>query len=162
METSSRAGGGAQADAWRSLALRVLSCLGLLGVLQWMPLWETLQRAEFDLLASLTAPPPPPAGVLVVGIDEPSLAQLRLAPPLPRRLHAQLVDAAAEAGAAAVGIDILFSEPREAADDAALARALQGPLPVVVASAEVEVRSSQVAQYRQRVESVFAGARHGV
>ncbi|RYF43428.1 MAG: adenylate/guanylate cyclase domain-containing protein [Comamonadaceae bacterium] len=162
MEASSKAGSGAQADAWRSLALRVLSCLGLLGVLQWMPLWETLQRAEFDLLTSLTAPPPPPAGVLVVGIDEPSLAQLGLSPPLPRQLHSDLLKAAADAGAAAVGIDILFSEARDAAGDAALGRALQGPLPVVLASAEVEVRSSQVAQMRQRVESVFTGARHGV
>lgn len=162
MAPSSSAPAGAQADAWRPLALRVLACLGLLGVLHLLPVWETLERAEFDLLASLTAPPPPATGVLVVGIDEPSLAELRLAPPLPRRLHAQLVDAVAEGGAAALGIDILFSEPRDAADDAALARALQGTLPVVLASAEVEVRSSQVARYRQRVDSVFSSARHGV
>ncbi|MEO7639998.1 MAG: CHASE2 domain-containing protein, partial [Ramlibacter sp.] len=162
MAPGSSTGDDAQADAWRALALRVLVCLGLMGALQLMPLWETLQRAEFDLLASLTAPPPPAAGVLLVGIDEPSLAQLRLAPPLPRRLYAQLLNVAAEGGAAALGIDILFSEPRDAADDAALARALKGALPVVLASAEVAVRSSQVAQYLQRVESVFPAARHGV
>lgn len=162
MEATSSAGAGAQADAWLAVALRVTLALTLLGLLQLLPLWETLRRAEFDLLAGLTAPAPPSAGVIVVGIDEPGLAELRLAPPLPRRLYAQLVDAATAAGAAALGVDILFSDPREAADDAALARALQGPLPVVLASAEVEVRSSQVARYRQRVESVFATARHGV
>ena len=52
-----------------------------------------LQRLEYDLLASLTAPVRPDVGVLVVGLDEPSLAALNMSPPLPRRLHAQLVDA---------------------------------------------------------------------
>lgn len=100
--------------------------------------------------------------MLVVGIDEPSLAGLGLAPPLPRRLHARLIDALSTAGAAALGIDLLFSAAQSDQDDAALAQALQGPLPVVLASADVVVRSSQVAHYRQRVLSVFPRARHGV
>lgn len=148
-------------DAWRAWALRLLLALGLLAVLHVTPVWVPVQRLEYDLLSSLTAPVRPDAGVLVVGLDEPSLAALNLAPPLPRRLHAQLVDALTAAGAAALGIDMLFGTPQSPADDAALALALQGRMPVVLASAEVAVQSSQVAQYRQTVPTVFPDARHG-
>lgn len=148
-------------DAWRVWALRLLLALGLLAVLHAMPVWLPLQRLEYDLLNSLTAPVRPDASVLVVGLDEPSLAALNLAPPLPRRLHAQLVDAMAAAGTAALGIDMLFAAPQSPADDAALAQALQGRMPVVLASADVVMQSSQVAQYRQTVPTVFPQARHG-
>lgn len=148
-------------DAWRPWALRLLGSLLLLAGLWASPLWLPLQRLEQDLLASLTAPRHPGAGVVVVGIDEPSLAALGLSPPLPRRLHAQLIEVLAQSGAAALGIDLLFGAAQSPDDDEALARALQGDLPVVLASADVEVHSSQVAQYRQRVEPVFAGVRHG-
>ena len=151
----------AEKEAWQPWALRVLTTLVLLALLHLLPGWLPLQRLEYDLLSSLTAPVRPDAGVLVVGLDEPSLAQLNQSPPLPRRLHAQLVDALSAAGAAALGIDMLFGAPQTPADDAALAQALQGRMPVVLASAEVVVQSSQVAQYRQAVPSVFDGARHG-
>jgi len=148
-------------DAWQAWALRVVLALGLQALLHAMPVWTPWQRLEYDLLSSLTAPVRPDARVLVVGLDEPSLAALNQAPPLPRRLHAQLVDAVAAAGAAALGIDMLFGAPQTPADDAALARALQGRMPVVLASAEVAVQSSQVAQYKQTVPSVFPEARQG-
>lgn len=149
-------------DAWRPWALRVLGSLLLLALVWLSPLWTPLLRLEYDLLSSVSAPLPPDAGVLVVGIDEPSLATLGLAPPLPRRLHAELIESLSRAGAAALGVDLLFSAAQSESDDAALARALQGPLPVVLASADVVVRSSQVAHYQQRVLSVFPQARHGV
>ena len=149
-------------DAWRPWTLRVL-CSGLLLFALWLtPPWIPLQRLEHDLVASVTAPPPPQVGVLVVGIDEPSLAELGLAPPLPRRLHARLAEVLADAGAAALGVDLLLSAAQSAEDDALLAQALQRAMPVVLASADVVVRSPQVAHYRQRVESVFRQARHGV
>ncbi|WP_158616815.1 adenylate/guanylate cyclase domain-containing protein [Acidovorax sp. FJL06] len=148
-------------DAWRAWTLRMLLSLGLLAVLQALPVWAPLQRLEYDLLASFTAPVRPDVGVLVVGLDEPSLAALNRSPPLPRRLHAQLVDAVSAAGAAALGIDMLFAAPQTPEDDAVLAAALQGRMPVVLATAEVAVPSSQVAQYRQTVPSVFPSARQG-
>lgn len=148
-------------DAWRAWTLRLLLALGLLAVLHATPIWLPLQRLEYDLLNGLTAPVRPDAHVLVVGLDEPSLAELNLTPPLPRHLHARLVDALAAAGAAALGIDMLFGAPQSPADDAALARALQGRMPVVLASAEVAVQSSQVAQYRQTIPTIFPDARHG-
>ncbi|RYF62785.1 MAG: hypothetical protein EOO29_45400, partial [Comamonadaceae bacterium] len=59
-------------DAWQSLALRLLAALLLLALLHLLPVWTLLQRLEYDLLSSLTAPVRPDAGVLVVGLDEPS------------------------------------------------------------------------------------------
>ena len=142
-------------DAWQTWARRVLLALGLLALVHVLPVWTPLLRLEYDLLNSLTAPVRPDAGVLVVGLDEPSLAALNQTPPLPRRLHAQLVDALAAAGTAALGIDMLFGAPQSPSDDAALARALQGRMPVVLASAEVAVQTSQVAQYLQTVAPIF-------
>ena len=157
------ASGGAtgDGDSGRILARRGLLSLALLALLHVLPVWTPLLRLEYDLLNSLTAPVRPDAGVVVVGVDEPSLAVLNETPPLPRRLHAQLVDALAAAGTAALGIDMLFGAPQTPEDDAALARALQGPMPVVLASAEVAVASSQVAGYRQTVAPIFDVSRHG-
>ena len=121
-------------DAWRPWALRVLGSLLLLALFWVSPLWTPVQRLEHDFWSSLTAPPPPHAGVLVVGIDEPSLAALGLTPPLPRRLHAQLVDALSAAGAAGLGVDLLFSAAQTTNDDAALKHALQARMPVVLAA----------------------------
>lgn len=148
-------------DAGRQWALRLLVPLVLLGFLHLLPVWQPLLRLEYDLFSSLTAPVRPDAGVLVVGVDEPSLAALQATPPLPRRLHAQLIDALAASGAAALGIDMLFSAPQTPEDDAAFARALQGRMPVVLASAEVAVQSGQVVQYQQKLQSIFEEARHG-
>ncbi|HMZ87452.1 MAG TPA: CHASE2 domain-containing protein, partial [Giesbergeria sp.] len=147
--------------AWRLWVPRVLGSLVLLALLWVSPLWAPLQCLEHDLLAGFSAPAHPPVGVVVVAIDEASLSSLGLAPPLPRHLHARMLQALAGQGVAAVGWDLLFSAPQAPQDDAALAQALQGSLPVVLASIDVDVQSTQLQQYRQRVESIFAGARHG-
>ena len=148
-------------DSPGELVRRIALAFTLVAVLAAMPLYQRLALYEFDFLTSLTAPAPPNAGVLVVGLDEASLAQLGVAPPLPRRLHAQLVRALAEAGAAALGVDMLFAEPQTAVDDDALRQALQGTLPIVLAGAEVQNDSSQVAQYVQQLPTVFPEAMRG-
>jgi adenylate cyclase len=63
----------------------------------------------------------------VVAIDKPSADRLKL--PVepekwPRRLHAQLIDRLADAGASVIAVDIFFAEARNVADDAALAKAI--------------------------------------
>jgi adenylate cyclase len=63
-------------DTWRPWALRVLGSLFLLAVLWVSPLWTPLSRLEHDLLSGLSAPVRPDSGVMVVGIDEPSLSEL--------------------------------------------------------------------------------------
>lgn len=65
------------------------------------------------------------AEVVVVGIDDASFREMQLQWPWPRTVHADLIDALADAGARAIAFDILFMEPsREgAADDERLAEA---------------------------------------
>ena len=99
-------------DSLGELTRRIVLAFALLAVMATMPLYQRLALYEFDFLSSLTAPAPPDAGILVVGLDEASLAQLGVAPPLPRRLHAQLVRALTDAGAAALGMLLLNGLPQ--------------------------------------------------
>jgi CHASE2 domain-containing sensor protein len=72
---------------------------------------ERLDLLLYDSLEPLVAPAPaaePPA--VIVAIDEPSLAALGRWP-WDRDVHGRLLDRLGEAGAAAVGMSILFAEP---------------------------------------------------
>ncbi len=77
---------------------------------------------------------PAPADVVVVGIDETSLAALGRWP-WPRRIHAELVEKLNGAGVATIAYDVAFAEPGAPEDDARLAAALRASgvavLPVV-------------------------------
>ncbi len=82
-------------------------------------------RPADDLLydaAMRIAPAEADSDILIIAIDEPSLAALGRWP-WPRSLHAQLIDRLTDARAASVTLDLLLSEP--SADDATLAAALQ-------------------------------------
>ena len=79
---------------------------------------------------------PPPADVVIVAIDEESLAALGRWP-WPRRLHALMVERLTQAGAKVIGMDILFAEPdrTDAAGDELLARAIEAHGRVVLSVA---------------------------
>ena len=62
-------------DSLGELTRRIVLAFALLAVMATMPLYQRLALYEFDFLSSLTAPAPPDAGILVVGLDEASLAQ---------------------------------------------------------------------------------------
>ena len=93
-----------------------------------------LERAEdatvderFALRESLDAPGPP-AGVVVVGIDDDSFERLDQQWPLPRALHARAIRALLTAGARRVVYDVQFTEPSDdAAGDAKLLDAAADP-----------------------------------
>jgi len=69
--------------------------------------------------------------IVIIGIDDASLAQLGMWP-LPRRTHAKLLAKLAQAKA--VGFDILFREPSQ--DDEDFSRAMGGGPPVFLAVAQ--------------------------
>jgi diguanylate cyclase (GGDEF)-like protein len=101
---------------------------GLLAVLllSWVQP-SSLQRLDlltYDLLLPMQALPAQPP--VVLAIDDASLAELGRWP-WPRAVHAQMIDRLREAGAQAVGIGILFSEPDAVHpdSDALLANAIQ-------------------------------------
>jgi diguanylate cyclase (GGDEF)-like protein len=86
------------------LALSVVAAVGL----QRVPPGERLDLLAFDHLAPALAPRGAER-VAVVEIDQQSLEQLGRWP-WPRRLHAELIDRLAAAGAVVVGYDVLFAE----------------------------------------------------
>ena len=143
--------------------LRVLYVLVAALLFALTPLWDQLSNLEHDLLAALTAPPwPTESKIQVIGLDDPSLAQLDLPLPLPRRLHAELIGELERTGVKALAFDLLFDRPAaDPADDAALQQALNGQLKIVLAEGEIQVNSSQVAHYRQRLLPIFQGVARG-
>ncbi|PZN97123.1 MAG: histidine kinase [Alphaproteobacteria bacterium] len=83
----------------------------------------------YDLVAT-ARPRAPPDAIVIIGIDEASLA--RIGPwPWPRQVHADAIARLAAARPRAIGYDVLFTEA--GADDAGLDAALRAsPVPVVL------------------------------
>lgn len=109
-----------------------------------LPAWALIDGRAFDYLSTLKWEPRPDDGPVIVAIDEPSLAEINTQWPWPRSLHGRLVRALRAAGARAIGLDIIFSEPSSPEEDGALAAAL-GP-DVVLAGDETLVKSAQADQ----------------
>jgi len=124
-----------------------------------------LDDALFDSFTVLTQPGGREQQVVVVGIDEPSFAEVGRSWPWPRSLHARLIDELTRAGASVIAFDVLFVEPSVAEDDAELARAIRDSGRVVLAG-DVDVQSTASYESVQRVEPapVFraAGAATGL
>lgn len=88
-------------------------------------LLERFEEKIYDLRARFVRPAAAPSGkIVVVAIDEKSVAQLGRFP-WSRTAFAALVDRAADAGAAAVLIDVAFPEPESPAADERFAAALR-------------------------------------
>jgi len=130
----------------RSRRLAVLTAVvaGLVAPLSQLPAWTLAELRAFDYLSTLDDPRPPGGGPVIVAIDEPSLADINAQWPWPRETHARLVESLRRAGATAIGLDIIFSEPSDLASDAALAAAL-GP-DVVLAGDESVIVTPQAEQ----------------
>jgi diguanylate cyclase (GGDEF)-like protein len=115
-------------------------------LLAWLnpPAVRRLDLLAYDLmLPTLTASAQPP---VVVAIDDASLAALGRWP-WPRDLHAQMIDRLREAGASAIGVAVLFSEPDtlNPASDAALAAAIARQGKVVLAVAPAQQADGRIA-----------------
>lgn len=95
-----------------------------------------LEARAFDFLSTLAPHTPATPGAVIVAIDEPSFAELNQRWPWPRTTHARLVESLTLAGARAIGLDIILSEPSSAEGDQALAAVL-GSGHVLAADREV-------------------------
>jgi adenylate cyclase len=125
------------------LAVLALSAAGV---------WSLLDDALFDsftVLAAKGAGAPP--SVVVVGIDEPSFAEVGLRWPWPRALHARLIEEVARGGASVIAFDVVFSEPVSPEDDAELARAIRESGRVVLAG-DIDIQRTSNFESVQRVE----------
>lgn len=115
-----------------------LVLLASLGVGVVVVVWNGwLWRADLALYDAAPSFGPAPDDIVIVAIDDASIAELG-AWPWRRATHAALLDCLRSAGARAVALDLVFTEPDATApqDDAALAAALaRGPptiLPLIV------------------------------
>ncbi|MNR78022.1 Alkaline phosphatase synthesis sensor protein PhoR [compost metagenome] len=97
---------------WRIFLILMLLLAALLGYENGL---GQADRFIYDNLVKATQRPAP-AEVVIVAIDEFSIASLGRWP-WQRRTHAQLLDILTAANARAVGMDIIFSEPQFIADD---------------------------------------------
>lgn len=84
---------------------------------------KRLDNVLYDILARAKGRPAD-ASILIVDIDDRSLAQLG-AWPWPRQIHARMVDRLSEAGARTIVYDVLFSEAGDPAQDQALGEAIR-------------------------------------
>ena len=114
--------------------LVAVGALGITLMLSALSFFSFIELKGLDLLFALRGPLPPPEEIVIVAIDEPSMAELRHPWPWPRRLHAQLIEKLQQAGAKVIGIDILFAEPSTPDNDQALLRAVENANHVVLVS----------------------------
>lgn len=132
-------------NRWRGIAVIVVLTLAALLPLSLSAPWRLLEARIFDYLSTLSPPCRTPDGPIIVGIDEPSFAEIGLQWPWPRDLHAGLVNALRAAGARTIGLDIIFAEPSARPEaDGLLASAL-GP-DVVLAADLTDMETPQAAQ----------------
>src|SRR3972149_5669768 len=104
---------------------KLLGGVGVAAVLAALALTGALERFELGALSrlfELRGPRAPTAPLVPVAIAGDSFDELDLAWPFPRALHGQVIETVAQAGALAIGVDVLFPEPsvRGPADDEAL------------------------------------------
>lgn len=112
----------------------------------------------YDSLTRLS-PPPGDAHVVIVAIDEPSLADIG-AWPWPRTVHAALIDRLSAARPAAIGYDVLFVEPKD--EDGALAAAIARSGHVLLPAAFAVPGTNGAAFDTQRPVSPILEAARGV
>ncbi|HHZ09864.1 MAG TPA: adenylate/guanylate cyclase domain-containing protein [Rhizobiales bacterium] len=151
-------------DRLRGVALIVVSAFAVLAAISFSAPWRLLEARVFDYLSTLSPPPRPADGPIIVAIDEPSFAELGLQWPWPRDIHGRLVEALRDAGARVIGLDIIFAEPSaKPGADAALAAALG---PDVVLAADETLIDTPLAVQTIRVEPLPAltdtGAKSGI
>ncbi|WP_243312544.1 CHASE2 domain-containing protein [Fundidesulfovibrio agrisoli] len=114
-------------------------CAGLLiaaaaVLFQASPPGRQLESQLLDLFFLLRGPRTAPPDIVIAAIDEPSIQELGLAWPWPRRVHAALLRELADAGARLVVLDVIFAEPSTPEDDQALEDALRANGRVLLAS----------------------------
>lgn len=147
------------AQNWATAAIVVL----LMVLASQVGAWERMARFSFDVLATLAAPRPAEPGVVIVAIDEPSMAAVGEQWPWRRSRHAALVTALRSAGARAIAFDVVFAEPSQPEEDAAL-RQVGGADLVMAADDTIIERSFGAIQTRtEPVPQVLSrGTRVGV
>ncbi len=104
--------------------LRALALFAIFMALTETRFWGVLEFRGFDALSVATAPGESQLPIVIVGIDDSSMAELNELWPWPRRFHAKLIDTLRDAGAAVVALDVVFDRPTTPEDDGALEKSI--------------------------------------
>ncbi len=140
-----RSGEGASRLRLVSIALLCAGAAAAVSTVSALPAWQLLRSKTFDYLSTQQRQTLLDDSPVVVAIDEPSMADVNLRWPWPRRLHGELIEKLRAAGAKVIALDIIFSEPSSlAGDDAALEAAI-GP-DVVLAADQTLLVTQHAAQ----------------
>ena len=118
---------------WAGLLACVLGATALAGA------FDVFWRADLAIYDAALPLRPAPDDVVIVAVDDASIAELGRWP-WPRTTHARLMDQLTQAGARAVALDILFTEPstQAPAEDAEFAAAIaRGPPTVLPLAVEM-------------------------
>src|SRR5215207_587601 len=110
-----------------------------------------------DWLMRARGPLAPPDDIVIIGIDEASMARYGRFP-WPRRLMAQALDKIGAAGPKAVALDVLYAEPTTPGDDLALAEAISRSGNVVVAAQLIASSGEGQAVWLRPLEAVAKAA----
>ena len=113
--------------------------------------WRNVELKLFDVLVVRSAPNQVALPITIVGVDEATFEALKASWPLPRRYHAQLLDRLREAGIAAVGFDMVFSDLTRPEDDEPFAAAIKR-FPHVVLASDLTFRESAAVRQWLRVD----------
>src|SRR3970040_1024389 len=105
--------------------------------------WKALEFRGFDWLTVHSAPGESRLPIVIVGIDDASMAELNVRWPWPRSLHARLSDRLREAGAAVIAMDVIFDHPTTPEDDAAMEQAVARAGNIVLAAARFAQETPQ-------------------
>ena len=124
--------------------LVLLAATGLaaaaLGVLTWATdAFKTIEARTVDARFDVRGTEKPKRLALVV-LDDQSLRALGVQPPIPRRLHARMIDRLHAAGAAAIAYDFEFVDQTTVEDDNALFLAIRRAGNVVLSTARIGPR----------------------
>lgn len=142
--SSNAEGNGRRLPRWAATLLLATGAAAIVAALAQAPAWRLAEAKLYDIVSTVLPPVPERPGVVVVAIDEPSLAEIGRQWPWPRDLHARLVETLRAAGATVVGLDLIFAEPSAPEADAALAAAMGRD--VVLAAEETTIETPQAVQ----------------
>lgn len=111
-------------------AVAAAAAVGAEAIGAFAPLEQGSINARFALRGAKPAPP----GIVIVALDARSLKLLGMRPPLPRALHARMIELLHRDGARVIAYDFQFIGASDRRDDTALARALAHARPVLLAT----------------------------
>src|SRR6187431_683561 len=100
------------------VVIAAFAFLAMMATALLLPAWQALERRAFDELTVWTAPGEVKQPIVLIGISDEAIREMKLEWPWPRRLHGEVINRAAQGGAAVIALDLVFDTPsRDPEDD---------------------------------------------